>query len=579
MSVGEGRSISAPGLAGAWSTGQLEALLRHLPTAALVVDAASGRVLLHNDMVTAIWRRPPTRREEEADHATWDAFHLDGRPYLPEEWPPNRTVHTGEAIVGEELEILRGDGTRGIVRISSNPVLGDAGEVVAAVATITDVTKQRSDDRTRHFLATVSAVLGSSLSYGTTLRNVAELAVPEVADWCAVDILGEAGRVDRLAVEHGEKVADDVAIALGHRSPRDIQAPGGVTRVLRTGVAELALAADAPGFESVAADEEQVGLLRALGATSVMIVPLLARGKIIGSLTFVSAADSQVYGEDDLEVGRELAARAALAIDNARLYHETQAASRAKSDFLAVMSHELRTPLNAIAGYTELLEIGIHGPLTDAQRDALQRVSRNQAHLLTLIDDVLRYAQLEAGKVEFALRAVPVDDALAELETFFEPQIRAAGLEFVRNTHTPQLAVVADADKLHQILLNLISNAIKFTPQGGRIMLGSRQEGDLVHVTVEDTGIGIDAEFLDAVFDPFFQGNRRTNRPASGVGLGLAISRDLARGMGGDLTVRSVASEGAAFTITLQGAPLDGARADAGEGRSGVDREAVTPRG
>jgi signal transduction histidine kinase len=259
--------------------------------------------------------------------------------------------------------------------------------------------------------------------------------------------------------------------------------------------------------------------------------------------------------------------------------HLAEEANRAKSDFLAVMSHELRTPLNAIAGYTELLEIGIHGPLTDAQRDALQRISRNQAHLLTLIDDVLRYAQLEAGKVEFALRTVPMEDVLAELETFFEPQIRAAGLEFVRNTHTPRLAVVADPDKLHQILLNLISNAIKFTPQGGRITLASRTEGGLVHITVQDTGIGIDAEFLDAVFDPFFQGNRRTNRPASGVGLGLAISRDLARGMGGDLTVRSVASEGAAFTITLRGAPLDDASTGAGEGRSGVDREAVIPRG
>jgi signal transduction histidine kinase len=550
MSVGEGRSISAPGLTGAWSTGQLEALLRHLPTAALVVDAASGRVLLHNDMVTAIWRRPPTRREEEADHATWDAFHLDGRPYLPEEWPPNRTVHTGEAIVGEELEILRGDGTRGIVRISSNPVLGDAGEVVAAVATITDVTKQRSDDRTRHFLATVSAVLGSSLSYGTTLRNVAELAVPEVADWCAVDILGEAGRVDRLAVEHGEKVADDVAIALGHRSPRDIQAPGGVTRVLRTGVAELALAADAPGFESVAADEEQVGLLRALGATSVMIVPLLARGKIIGSLTFVSAADSQVYGEDDLEVGRELAARAALAIDNARLYHETQAASRAKSDFLAVMSHELRTPLTAIIGYAELLELGIPEPVTESQREQIERIEIAARHLQELIEEILTVASLEAGEAKIRRQSVSVDDLLRKAEVIIRPMAMAKDLRLEVTGAGESLEVETDPEKLLQVLLNLLSNAVKFTETGG-IRLGARVVGGLLELEVGDTGIGVHSRDRDRIFEPFWQVDQPTTRRAGGTGLGLTISRRLLDLLSGDIEVQSEPTHGSSFIVRV----------------------------
>jgi signal transduction histidine kinase len=231
-------------------------------------------------------------------------------------------------------------------------------------------------------------------------------------------------------------------------------------------------------------------------------------------------------------------------------------ANRAKSDFLAVMSHELRTPLNAIAGYTQLLEIGIHGPLNDAQQNALQRITRNQAHLLTLIEDVLRYAQLEAGKVEFALRVVPLIDVLGDLETFFEPQIHAGGLGLQLRTANPQLSVVADPDKLHQILLNLLSNAVKFTPRGGRITVSCEADFETVRVTVEDTGIGIDNEPLEAVFDPFYQVNRRTDRPATGVGLGLAISRDLARGMGGDLTVRSVSGQGTAFTVWLRRASL-----------------------
>jgi signal transduction histidine kinase len=230
-------------------------------------------------------------------------------------------------------------------------------------------------------------------------------------------------------------------------------------------------------------------------------------------------------------------------------------ANRAKSDFLAVMSHELRTPLNAIAGYTELLEMGLRGPLNESQREALRRIERNQAHLLSLIDDVLRYAQLEAGKVEFDLSTVPVETVLGELETFLAPQMGAAGLRLERQTLETPLHVVADPDKLHQILLNLLTNAIKFTPEGGAVSVSADAVPGGVGITVRDTGIGIPADRQQAIFDPFFQGHRRTDRPSPGVGLGLTISRDLARGMAGDLTVSSVAGEGSAFTLVLPAAP------------------------
>jgi signal transduction histidine kinase len=233
-----------------------------------------------------------------------------------------------------------------------------------------------------------------------------------------------------------------------------------------------------------------------------------------------------------------------------RSREEAVAANRAKSDFLAVMSHELRTPLNAIAGYTQLLEMGIHGEITDAQRDALLRIKRSQAHLLALINDVLSFAKIDAGQVEFDLRDVALGEVLAELETLVAPQLRAKAQHFDVRGCNESLGVRADRDKLRQILINLVSNAIKFTSEGGQITVECEPAESAVAIRVRDTGIGIPAERHRSIFEPFVQGGRALNRTDEGVGLGLAISRDLARGMGGDITVESD-SAGSVFTVTL----------------------------
>jgi PAS domain S-box-containing protein len=226
-------------------------------------------------------------------------------------------------------------------------------------------------------------------------------------------------------------------------------------------------------------------------------------------------------------------------------------ANRAKTDFMATMSHELRTPLNAIAGYAELLEIGIHGPMTDPQRTAISRIQRSQRHLLGLINDVLNFAKLEVGRVEYAIRDVAVCDVVDELDPLVAPQLAAKALTYDRTRCTERCVVRADADKLQQILLNVLSNAIKFTAPAGAITLRCREQGPHLAVAIEDTGIGIAPERWDDIFEPFVQIDRRLNTPHEGTGLGLAISRDLARGMGGDLTVESTPGVGSTFTLTL----------------------------
>ncbi|HET7564092.1 MAG TPA: ATP-binding protein [Gemmatimonadaceae bacterium] len=240
------------------------------------------------------------------------------------------------------------------------------------------------------------------------------------------------------------------------------------------------------------------------------------------------------------------------ALEAARL--EAEAANRAKSDFLAVMSHELRTPLNAIVGFTELLSLGIRGPITAEQQSDLERIRRSQRTLLGLINDVLRFAKLESSSVAFEITDVPLDEAVASAADFVEVQLHAKALHFVHHCCSPSAAVRADAEKLQQILLNLLSNATKFTPSGGTITVSCERDGDCVLLHVSDTGPGIPAERFEAIFDPFVQGDQRLVREHQGVGLGLAISRGLARGMGGEITVDSRVGEGSTFTVKLPAA-------------------------
>ncbi len=519
-----------------------------------------------------------------------------------------RYLKTGEAnVLGRRIELsaMKSDGTEFPVELAIVRLPGDGPPVFTAY--MRDLTARKKLEASQNFLLRASEQLASSLDYESTIASIARLAVPDFGDWCVVDVLEREGKLKRVAVAHADPSKVAVVERLRTKYPDNVDAAYGVYNVIRTGKPEFM--SDIPDslILQAARDEQHLAILRDLGLRSYLIVPLVVRGTTFGALTLVYAESGRRFEEKDLAVAGELARRIGTAIENARLLRESEEArheleqqaaemeiqatemeetqerlqrtnaelqvlnqrlldktaeaeaalrqaedaNRAKSDFLATMSHELRTPLNAISGYAELLSMGIRGPVNDAQKADLDRINRSQAHLLGIINDILKFAKLESGQLEIHIEEFPVDAALAAAEELVRPQLEAKGVRYRYVGGDKSVTVRADRDRLEQIVLNLLANAVKFTPEGGSVTVSWEEKGNQVLMHVTDTGIGIASDQVERIFDPFVQVDASTTRKSEGVGLGLAISRDLARQMGGDVSVTTETGRGSTFTLAL----------------------------
>ncbi|MEO8619411.1 MAG: HAMP domain-containing sensor histidine kinase [bacterium] len=408
------------------------------------------------------------------------------------------------------------------------------------------------------FLATESRRLSESLDERATLTAMERMALPQVGAWCIVDTLDEHDMMHRLACFHPDRGKQAILEVLDGRWVPHLDEEFGVAAALRSGVGTTLVDDVDAALARSTQDPEVLRALRQIGIGPLLTVPLVIRDRLIGAVTFVGGHAGRRFTPDDVALAKDLADRSAMALDRARLYGEAialkilaESANQAKTAFLGMMSHELRTPLNAIGGYVDLIDLEVHGPVTEAQHVDLARIRNNQRYLMGLINDLLNLTKVGGGHVVYDITTIAAQEILEATVALIEPLIVQKGLILYDHGCTGSFMLRGDREKVIQILVNLFSNAIKFTPPGGRLYIDCDATMDLVSLRVTDTGIGIASEKLEAIFEPFVQINDGRMGPEAGIGLGLAISRSLARAMNGDLTVESALGEGARFTLTL----------------------------
>ena len=531
---------------------------------AVIATDPEGRITFMNPVAE---RLTGWTEHDALGHAMDDVFQIFSEASGEKVESPVAKVLREGAVVGlANHTILRAkNGVEIPIDDSGAPIRDERGRLFGVVLVFRDVTLEKRAEKRRAFLARAADTLISSLDYRETLTTVARLAVPELADWCTVDVV-EDGVSRQLAVAHADPAKVAYAHELGQRYPADPKAKSGAPNVIRTGKSELFVEIPDAVLERGARDEEHLRILRALRLESAMVVPFPARdGRTLGAMTFIHAASGMRYSEEDLAFAEDFAKRAAMAIENAQALKEVEdarareralrehaeVASTAKDQFLATVSHELRTPLNAILGWTMILRRRAPPVETD---NALRVIERNARAQARLIGDVLDVSRITSGKLTLALGPVDVGEALREAIQTVRPAAEAKEIAIVdaRIAVGPRMTILADADRLQQIFWNLLTNALKFTPKGGIVEVSAERAGSEVTIAVVDSGEGIEPEALPFVFDLFRQADSSTTRRHGGLGLGLTLVRQLTTAHGGVVSAASTGpGQGATFTVRL----------------------------
>jgi len=520
----------------------LKTVLDRMPAGVIIGEAPSGKLLLANRQAEQVWQRP-IALGAGTEYREYRGFHPeDGRPYEPEEWPLARSIASGEIVTEEEIDYLRSDGTRGTMLVSSAPIESPDRRIVSGIATFHDITQRKQVERVQRFLAEASAILAASLDYRITVAAVVRLAVPVLGDVCFLDEIGEDGEIRRLEVVFADPKLRDLADRVRLLAPR----PGSQSpqaKVLESGkpllLAELA--------DSDFQDTPEGGeMLRAAGLRSMIVVPLLARGQNLGALTFATAASGPHYSSLDLAFAEEIAHRAALAIDNARLYQHATSATRTRDELIAVVSHDLKNPLATMVTTAELLA---RSEAPDEKRRRWVESLRKSADAMKhLIEDLLDIARIEAGRLTIEKQRCAVGALLDEALDLMQPLAQQKRLRIERQVPGREVYVRCDRPRILRVLSNLIGNSIKFTSESGAITIRAELADREVRFSVTDTGSGIAADEVPHIFERFWQA-RKTAR--LGAGLGLAIAKGIVEAHGGQIWAQSEAGKGSTFFFTL----------------------------
>lgn len=407
------------------------------------------------------------------------------------------------------------------------------------------------------FLNELSRLIGSSLAYDRMLARCARLAVPLLGDLCAIDIQDADGTLRRAACAHVDPTKEGVAYEARARYGFSTTAPGGVPAVLNSHRSTLISPATPADLEQAAQNAEQLQLFQQVGISAWMTVPMIARERAFGAVTFAITESDRRYDRTDLLFAEAVVSQIAVAGDNARLYRAAEAAreaaeaaSNAKDQFLSTLSHELRTPLNAVYGWATMLERGQLGE--EQARRAVQIILRNVNAQVRLIDDLLDLSQVTSGRLRLAVQPVDLRSVIEDALDGIRPAAEAKNIRLQPVLASPGGPVSGDPDRLQQIVWNLLSNAVKFTPKGGRVQVQLQRVKSHVEIVVSDTGQGIQPELLPQIFDRFRQGDSSSTRAHGGLGVGLALVRHLVELHGGIVFAESPGEgRGTTFVVKL----------------------------
>jgi PAS domain S-box-containing protein len=531
--------------------------LRSIGDAVIATDA-TGAVTLMNPVAERLtgWSEAEARGKPLAT-----IFRIiNEHSRKPVESPVDKVLALGVVVgLANHTVLIARDGREIPIDDSGAPISAGDG-VQGVVLVFRDVTEKKRSEGRHDFLSDATALLAESLDYEVTLHRVADLAVAHFASFCAIDLVRDGEPVPRrLVASHADPTKIELANELSRRYPPAPTARTGVPRVLRTCASELRseIPQDGPaGAESF--DEADLHQARELGLRSRIIVPLASsRGIALGTMTLAYAESGRTYTKDDLDLAEELGKRCATAIENAELYASVQrareaadAANRAKDEFLAVVSHELRTPLNAILGWAKMLGTS-HVDETRRGR-AIDTIERNAVAMTQLIEDILDMSRVISGKMRLDVQRVELHRVIEAAIESIRPAADSKGIRVAWSRDSELPSLMGDPTRLQQIVWNLLSNAVKFTPRDGQVDVELHENGSALELVVSDTGKGIDPSFLPHVFDPFRQQDSSYTRTRGGLGLGLAITRQLVELHGGRITAESDGDgRGAKFRVTL----------------------------
>lgn len=467
------------------------------------------------------------------------------------------------------------DGTLHWVGGTGRAVYDEAGQPQRMIGIGYDVTSRKHAEQSARFLAHASVILAEVSEPNTTLTNLAQLAVPEFADWCAIDLLTNEGVLKRVAVAHVDPQKIELAHELHAKYPPHPDAPRGVWQVLRSGESEMVATITPEMVTASVADAEQLEAIMALGLHSYMCVPLKAGGETFGTVSFITAESRRTYTETDILMAEDLARRAAIAIENARLYSDLREADRRKDEFLAILAHELRNPLAPIGNALQILEMTKSPTEVQQTRGMMERQFR---HLVRLVDDLLDISRIRRGKIELRLEPTPLSSVVERAVEGARPLIAAQQHELIVELPPYPVELVVDPVRITQVIFNLLTNAAKYTDQGGRIQLLTTVNDREVCIAVRDNGIGIASTTLPHVFEIFMQVEPTDQRTQGGLGIGLMLVRSLCEMHGGRVEARSAGpGQGSEFLVWLpREQSLLGATA--ASSRSSISRGDPRPR-